>query len=88
MSQQIITFKHQTPATMPVSLGRNGDLKTKGVSIAPVGRAIWLQPLLSNGGVGRCILALPKDPKTLRELAAVLLLAAEDLEHHDDEQVA
>lgn len=88
MSQQVITFKKLPADNIPVSLGRNGELKTTGVSVSLVGRAVWLQPILSKGGVGRCILALPKDPKTLRELAAVLLMVAEDLEHNDDEQAA
>jgi len=71
------------PDNLPKSLGRNGELKTAGVSVASVGREVWIQPITAKNRVGRCVLAMPKDPKTLRELAAILLMVAEDLEPHD-----
>ncbi|WP_342632792.1 hypothetical protein [Marinobacter alkaliphilus] len=87
MDQQIITFKPVEPARMPVSVGRNGDLKTGGVSIQPIGREVWLQAISSKGSAARCVVALPADPDVLREMAAVLLMAAEDIQV-DQEKVA
>mgnify|MGYP005840440929 CR=1 FL=1 len=79
MAQQIIKFK-PVQADIPVSVGRNGTVKTTGIAIQPLGREVWIQPITSKGSTARCVVALPSDPDTLREMAAVLLMTAEELQ--------
>lgn len=80
MAQQIIKFKPTDSAKMPISVGRNGTVKTSGIAVQPLGREVWIQPITSKGETARCVVALPADANALREFAAVLLMTAEDLQ--------
>lgn len=80
MSKQVITFKPVSQDQMPMSVGRNGTLKTSGVAIKQALGEVWLQALTSKGSEARCVIALPEDPDVIREMAAVLLMVSEDLE--------
>lgn len=88
MSSQTIKYNCDSLKSMPVSLGRNGELKTRGVAVEVMGKEVWLQPVTSSGSIGRCIIAMPSDPATLREMAAVLLMTAEDVATPEYEEVA
>lgn len=88
MAQQIIQFELNDSEKMPVSVGRNGTVKTSGIAVQPLGREVWIQPISSRGETARCVVALPADPDTLREFAAVLLMAAEDLQAGEVVQAA
>jgi len=65
---------------VPISLGRNGPIKTSGVEVFVVGNEVWMSPLTSKGGVGRCHVAIPSDPNILTTLAGLLLECADHLE--------
>lgn len=80
MTPQTIKFKPVAQDEMPISIGRNGTLKTSGVAIKPLLGEVWLQAVTSKDSEARCVIALPSDPDTLREMAAVLLMTAEDLQ--------
>ncbi len=80
MTPQTIKFKPVAHDEMPISIGRNGTLKTSGVTVKPLVGEVWLQAVTSKGSEARCVISLPEDPEALRELAAVLLMTAEDLQ--------
>jgi hypothetical protein len=64
---------------MPISIGRNGTIKTSGVAIQTIGKELWLQPITSKQSTARrCCVALPTDPDVLMEMAAVLPMKAEE----------
>jgi hypothetical protein len=77
-NQQIINFKPTSLERMPVSVGRNGPVKTCGVAIQTIGKELWLQPITSKQSTARCCVALPTDPDVLMKMAAVLLMKAEE----------
>lgn len=80
MSQQRIKFNLTDSRSMPVSVGRNGDVQTSGILVEPVHKEVRVTPMTSKGRAARCTVALPSDPDVLRKTAAVLLMMAEDLE--------
>ena len=60
--------------TAPSFLGRNGMFRAVGVSISqPVPSIVQLVPTTSRQHPARCIIELPADPVTLKELAGELL---------------
>lgn len=88
MAQQMIKFKPTNQESMPISIGRNGTLKTSGVAIKPLPGEVWVQAVTSKGQEARCVVALPPDPDVLREMAAVLLMTAEDLQAQEVQSAA
>jgi len=79
MPRQVVKFKSIKTGSLPISLGRNGEMQTSGVIIQQVGSEVWVQPMTSKGDAGRCTVSLPADANTLREMAAVMLMTAEEL---------
>lgn len=88
MSQHKILFSNTSSNRPPISLGRNGEIQTSGVLTKEAICDVRLQPLTKCGSIGRCHVSLPKDSKALRELAAALMLIAEDLEPANPRNVA
>lgn len=75
-----VKYQDQKSDSLPISLGRNGDVKTAGVAIMDLDNQVVVQPINSRDGLGRGFVGLPKDPKDLRAVAAKLNHLAENLE--------
>lgn len=65
----------------PEALGRNGWMKAIGLEVFDwqSKQVVQLQPINSRGEPGRCVIELPLDKQTLRELAQKLLDIADRL---------
>ena len=78
MSQQIVLYSHALSGRAPTSTGQYGQVQTNAVRIDVSSRCVTLKAITLAPGAASCQIGLPNDPGTLRELAAVLLMAGEN----------
>lgn len=76
----IISYPRDPTDRDLVSLGRNGTMFTRGLSIEHYGICISLQPVTSKGIPGRCRIELPSDPTTLTQIANHLIHIAHQIQ--------
>jgi hypothetical protein len=68
MKEQTVTWKKDRGAF----LGRNGLFKCRGLHVTSNDHDLFLEPVTSQGLIGRCLISIPKDQvknliKTIKE---------------------